>query len=56
MNTKLVKPKSGSWAEMVSDTQAEIRRLERRLEELRRVLIGAKTQLADGVPFPREPE
>src|SRR3990167_4933445 len=47
------KGKTGTWTEMVSDTEAEIRRLERRLEQLRRVLIGARTQMSDGVPFPK---
>jgi hypothetical protein len=55
LNTTRVKPSStGSWAQVVRDTEAEIQRLERRLEGLKLALRGAQVQIANGVPFPGE--
>jgi hypothetical protein len=55
LNTTRVKSSStGSWAQVVQDTEAEIQRLERRLAGLRLALSAARIQIANGVPFPGE--
>lgn len=43
-----------SWAEMERDTEREIRRVERRLDRLRKLREMAKEKAAAGEPFPVE--